>query len=422
MKSRRKRDIKILAVLLLSFVGIGYAALNANLKIDGVVNMPTASWDVHFANVQISSGSVALSTGDTAATIVTGQTNKVSYKVSFHNPGDYYEFTVDAVNNGTVDAMIDTISSKLNNTEITGSNLPAYLNYSVTYADGIELATKHKLEAGHTEKYKVRVEYKSDIEANELPQGETLNLNFQVDYVQADSTAIDKPIVSLPAGRTKDNLQVGDEICVHGTTTECFNFIGYDGNNIKMLSKWNLKVGNIYNSFGTKTGEYSSTDAGYGLQSSEARGLVSGTSTFNGTVAFSETSYWFDGSSLKSKYGLSYPADVYDTDYGDASGTNYSVAYYVENYKDTLETYGLTVQSARLLTYSEATDASIGCDSDSCPTSGFITNTSFWLGSAYGSDSVWFVYSFGDFNYYDSYDSDSVIGVRPVVVISKSDI
>ena len=230
-------------------------------------------------------------------------------------------------------------------------------------------------------------------------------------------------LYTLPEGRTVENLQVGDEVCINGDTTECFNFYGYDGNNIKLLSKYNLKVGNIYNSSGTKTGEYTSNDTGYGLQSSEAKGYVSGQTRY-GTVAFSGTNYWYDGSTLKSKYGSAWNTNnIYDTDYSDASGTNYSVSYYVENYKSTLETYGLTVQSARLLTYSEATDSSIGCSgsSYSCPTTGFITNTTFWLGSASSSGYVWVVATSGGFSHY-AYGYGSNYGVRPVIVISKSDI
>ena len=269
-------------------------------------------------------------------------------------------------------------------------------------------------------------------EATNIALGATYKLTITKETVQYDKyqsawntnvSITEKPplVQLLNSERDKDNLQVGDEICINGSTTECFNFIRYDGDNIVMLSKYNLKVGNIYSSDGsTKTGEYTSSDTGYGLQSSEARGWVSGATRY-GTVAFSETRYWNDGSNLKPKYGSSYPADVYDTDYSDASGTNYSVVYYVENYKDTLETYGLTVQDARLLTYSEAT-TNVGCRESyyDCP-SGFITNTSFWLGSARGYLGVWSVNLSGSFDS-TNYRSDYYRGVRPVIVISKSDI
>ena len=183
----------------------------------------------------------------------------------------------------------------------------------------------------------------------------------------------------------------------------------------------------IYDSNWIKTGKYTSSDIGYGLQSSDVRGFVDGASTFNGTVAFSTTNYWHDvvTNAPKSDYPGAYSAPnqptVYDpVNYKGAPGDNdYSVAYYVEEYKDKLETYGLTVQSARLLTYSEATDSSIGCSktSWSCPTTGFITNTSFWLGSAGDGSYAWYVLSVGEFSYGGLIGN--FFGVRPVIVISK---
>ena len=231
--------------------------------------------------------------------------------------------------------------------------------------------------------------------------------------LNTSQSIIEKKLYTLPYGRTENNLQVGDEICVNGDTTECFNFIGYDGNNIKMLAKYNLNVGSNIQP-GTE-GVQNSLAIAWNVNSSTKVNNV-----YPSSVTFSKTTYWYDGSGLKSKYGSSYPADVYDNSYKDASGTNYSIAYYVENYKDKLETYGLTVQSARLLTYSEATDSSIGCGNGSCPT-GFITNTSFWLGSAYSDNRVWFIATDSDFRdiaYFDEF----AFGVRPVIVVAKSDV
>ena len=236
---------------------------------------------------------------------------------------------------------------------------------------------------------------------------ETVIYSKYQQYWQTNQSIVEPPLYTLPYGRTESNLQLGDEICVNGDTTECFNFIRYDGDNVVMLSKWNLNVGS--KAKGTATN----------LQDSDVKGYVS-SGTKYGNVTFSGTNYWYDGSALKSKYGSSYQADVYDTDYIDASGNNYSVAYYVENYKNVLETYGLNVQSARLLTYSEAT-TNVGCSGSSCPTNGFITNTSFWLGSARNSSGVWDVRSDRSFLSYDYYN-DYYFGVRPVIVIYKFDI
>ena len=120
---------------------------------------------------------------------------------------------------------------------------------------------------------------------------------------------------------------------------------------------------------------------------------------------------------------------MYDaTNYkGAPSENDYSIAYYVDGYKTKLTEYGVTIKDTRLLTYAEATDSNIGCDFDysnysgSCSTTGFITNTTFWLGSAFGSRYVWFVSSVGDFHNI-GFVVDYNFGVRPVIVVSKSNI
>ena len=271
--------------------------------------------------------------------------------------------------------------------------------------------------------------------------GANYKLTFNIEIIQSDlyqSTWNTNHVigglvelVSLPSGRTKDNLQVGDEICINGDTTECYNFIGYDGNNIKMLSKWNLKVGDIYeirNYTMVGIGRYSSSDEGYGLQSSEARGaVVSG--TWNGTMPFSSAAYWNDGNNLNSIYGNNWDNNnIYDTLYSAAPDFNdsgyhtagYSIAYYVRNYENTLEGYGVTLKGARLLTYSEA--VALGCDDSTqlCPTDGFVSNTTYWLGSANSNNFVWLIDSGGNFLNGEFYDFSS--GVRPVIIIDKNDI
>ena len=148
-------------------IGVGYAVLSASLNITGASSIKDAKWDIHFANVNVTGGSVALSTGDSAATIDTATKTRVDYTVTLNKPGDYYEFTVDVVNAGTIDGMVATVTSKLDDVDI--ETLPNYLNYSVTYLDGKKIAANHLLASGVTEKYKVRVEYKKDVTAEDLP-------------------------------------------------------------------------------------------------------------------------------------------------------------------------------------------------------------------------------------------------------------
>ena len=197
MKSKyhKKRDKIILAVILLLCVSLGFAFLQANLTINGTAAVPNSSWDIHFNNVQVNSSSVSGAQVSQAATIG-ANTTSVSYNVTLSNPGDFYEFTVDAVNNGSIDAMIESVSSKYNNTEITTGTVPNCLNYSVTYIDGVAIANNHLLAANTTETYKVRIEFKDNETLNpaDLPEnGINATLDFSVTYVQADDNAIAKP-------------------------------------------------------------------------------------------------------------------------------------------------------------------------------------------------------------------------------------
>ena len=187
MKKAKKRT-KLLLILLILCISIGYATLQSNLIINGIAGINNPTWDIHWENVQVTNGSVTSSNVTQAATIANSGTT-VSYNIKLTKPGDFYEFTVDAGNDGTIDAMIDTISSKLNGSEI--STLPNYLIYSVTYDSGASLVVNQELKANTSETYKIRIEFKKDIENNQLPSTiQNLNLVFTVNYKQANSNAI----------------------------------------------------------------------------------------------------------------------------------------------------------------------------------------------------------------------------------------
>ena len=189
-KNKRKLNYMILIIMIL-VVSIGYAILSSNLNIVGSSQISAPTWDIHWENVQVKTGSVSAQT----PTIDTNKTT-VNYTVTFTIPGEYYEFTVDAVNAGTIDGMVSVVSNKLNGTEIT--TLPNYLEYKVSYDDGIDIAPNHLLASSTSEKYKVHVGYKKDINVSDIPATpQTLNFLFSVTYVQADANATEKPVPSF---------------------------------------------------------------------------------------------------------------------------------------------------------------------------------------------------------------------------------
>ncbi|MBR4694333.1 MAG: hypothetical protein IKQ06_00735 [Bacilli bacterium] len=194
MRKKKKSLIFIITILIMCF-GIGYAYLTTTLSINGVTDVDANNWNVYFDNVQITDGSV---TGDqvTTAPSIDSIGTTVSYHIRLKEPGEYYEFTVDVVNAGTIDAMIESINSKMNNNPLV--ELPAYLNYNITYADGAELLEFQELNAGVTESIKVRIEYNNDLAPEDLPSSaQSLSFSFSIGYVQKDSNAIEVDHVPL---------------------------------------------------------------------------------------------------------------------------------------------------------------------------------------------------------------------------------
>ena len=164
--------------LLVACMGIGFAYLTSTLTITGNTSVSGNKWNVYFTNVEVNEDSIEASvipstTGTT--------TTSLDYTVTLDKPGDFYEFTVDAVNDGTIDAMIQNI-----NMTSLDSDVEKYLDYTATYLDGTPLAEQDVLEKGKSTTYKVRVEYKKDIEASDLSEeGVSLSLIFGVNYVQS---------------------------------------------------------------------------------------------------------------------------------------------------------------------------------------------------------------------------------------------
>ena len=184
-KQHNQLVVSILLIVLLS-IGIGYALLSTNLSITGTTSVASNAWNIHFANLSVTSGSV---TASTPATIDQADVTKVTFGATLNKPGDFYEFEVDIVNDGTIDGMISGIDTQINNQPI--SNLPSFINYSLTYSNNYPLAVNHILRVNTSQRIKVRVEFNKDINNNELINEDTLaNFSMEINYIQADNNAI----------------------------------------------------------------------------------------------------------------------------------------------------------------------------------------------------------------------------------------
>ena len=185
-------------------------------------------------------------------------------------------------------------------------------------------------------------------------------------------------------------------------------------NETVLLAKYNLYVGNIYSGGYDFERTILETEEGYGLQNENARGGTTTHSQKVGTVSFSDTNYWYENNTLKSEYGSSFPAYVYDS--------NSNIYQYVESYVSKLKNMGLSNVSGRLLNYSEIEN--LGCDTtaNSCyDAQEWVNTTNYWAGATFVSNSIWSVYSNGDVEC-NSFNLQNSFGVRPVIVVPTSSI
>lgn len=247
MRENRKKTIRIVVLILILLIGIGYAALKTTLKVDGTVNIDKATWDVHFENVNITEGSV---TANPAPTTNNVDTTEMTYTINFTQPGDFFEFTVDIVNKGTIDAMINSLSNKTYNvTGTTETPLPPYLINAVSYNDDNEIEENHLLEHGTSETIKVRIEFKKDISASDLPSDGATTIVFKFDgkFTQADehATPKDKPgniVYFDPVSTSNCNSSVFNVDNIKNGTSTCYkwNAISYEDDYVTIMLDHNI--------------------------------------------------------------------------------------------------------------------------------------------------------------------------------------
>ena len=216
MKNNKKNKIVAIGIMLI-FISLGYAYLTANLKITGTANIGTSAWDIHFANPALSNVSPTVTfppvtvTTTTTTTNASGITitsnvqttsngtgipeikgtsnNQLEFEVNLNQPGDYYNFTVDIVNAGGINAEIDNIASTIKigdgaEQTLDSSTLPNYLEFS--YAPFDANAPISPLAAQTTRKLAVHLGMKADITNEEYTAalGKKIVIKMTLNYIQ----------------------------------------------------------------------------------------------------------------------------------------------------------------------------------------------------------------------------------------------
>ena len=362
MKKRYKTYLLLFLVLVLSF-SLGYAYLNSTLYINGTSIINANVWDVELENLNITAGSIA------AIEEPTVNNTETAFSVKLANQDDFYEFTVDVVNNGDVDAKLGNLVETTGLTE----EQEQYFDYTLTYQNNEPIQVNQLVKKDEFVRLKSKVEYKDTVIATSVPESvKTLNLGFKLNYDLDDGTGTkienNGRIFKVISG---DGTNIGDEICIDN---ECFYVISSNETTITMLTKMNIT-----------TGENP-------VQSIDAP-----------KIDFSENYYIGNPGTY-----------VYD---------NYLPMYsYIENYKVYLKKISNIFFKARLIKLEELEN--LGCQRGNvlCTnTPNWVYSTSYWTGTSFEYDAdnaiVHYVNENGGFAYTGIKNPQ---GIRPVIEFSKN--
>ena len=139
MRRNKKQNTIIFLFVLFLIITMGYALMSTTLKIKGNSGVKSNTWDIHWDrnSLEVNNKSVSQDLPQ-----VSEDNKTITYGISFSKPGDFYEFTVDAINAGTVDGMIsvDSLIPIIKDGNNQPKTLPKYLKYKVTYADGLKIS------------------------------------------------------------------------------------------------------------------------------------------------------------------------------------------------------------------------------------------------------------------------------------------
>ena len=185
--SSKKKMLILSLLILLSCLSIGYAYLSSSLKLDIVANVDKLTWDIHLENVVVRSGSVSA-----IPPVISSDKTSVSLTVTFSQPNEYYEFYIDVVNKGTIDAQVDSFFKTTLTAEQT-----KFIDYKITYKDETEIKKNDILSAGEKETLKVLV-YIKDLHESLYPSiNATLKLEGKINYIQKNDDGVHRNKNSL---------------------------------------------------------------------------------------------------------------------------------------------------------------------------------------------------------------------------------
>ncbi len=190
MEKERRTKTLVIVVMLIVVAGltVAFASLSSVLNIKGTAYIDAAKWGIKFENL---SEPVSVGTASTTGTAKIEETKSAEItgiNVSLSTPGDKVVYTVDLVNEGTINAKIDNIEK----TELTEEQ-QKYLTFKVTDKDYNEVSEGDILSSGETKKLIITVEFIKDLNKEDLPTStSTISLSYKLNFVQTNDSKTTK--------------------------------------------------------------------------------------------------------------------------------------------------------------------------------------------------------------------------------------
>ena len=369
-----------IAVLMVSVIAGTYAFFTATVNDDtsDTVTVTSGSLSLTLNDMDMTSlTSWVITPSDLSRTVYLSVTNnspidvyaKLLFKGLTNTYSEYLAYSLEQVN-----------SNKTSLSTVKWMKGQARVPASVSASDQ-ELANYLNIPAGQTYYYKLTIEYLYSTTVN---QSSDVGKKFYTGFGLEEG--IEPVRIISKAG---SNLATGDKIAIG---YENFWVISNTSGTVRALAEYNLYVGSIYDSNGNKIRDISNSEAGYGLQRSDAKGTTVGGAIRVGTVAFG------------SKY---YSASL--------------VKGFIDDYATLLNNIYETNVTGDAITKEEL-ESPLECSGSSCSNSSYswVYTTSYWTGtSASIPPFIYCVYSSGSFTT-NTFASGLHHGVRPVITISES--
>jgi len=185
MKQQRNFQIFIIAILSITILvmAVGFAYYQRDFNVEGTVNVTPASWNVHFAD------SIVTTTGSQEIESNISEGTTLEWSTTLNKPGEYAEFSIDVLNEGSFNAILTDITMGGN------TNHSDYLKYEVYYNDsdtpyeattsGLNIELAKKGTEATVVPVKVRVTYIAPSDSTKLPSTSvSANLTLSLTYKQ----------------------------------------------------------------------------------------------------------------------------------------------------------------------------------------------------------------------------------------------